>query len=698
MSNNAAIDVKINLIEEFLKDGHSCKDLKIDTCFKGYPIGEWALQIKLLYKSNKIDESSIHDESLKSYIRARFTKIGERVDRLIYFVRKYGCVWYQMGIELDDRIHESGIKDVDLVHSLYEQSIDDLKIIKNIRKRLYTNREQLGIDGPYDLTDDMLEHLKQANIDVVFGLSDENQREFKRLKEQIGLDDRAIICIFKNFGTYSNFKECYVRHVLNERKMVIPKEILKESALVTSLDISSSGTRYNTDNNYIDFVRVITGKSFIVYNGTEIARKINGLINESIKNVRYDLSEMQRAYICSCYGLCGERAVSFAQFCNEHGISIARGGQIREATMKKLRAREGKISDVIFSVQNERARKYVQYFFSKYDVFDAHMHVSKDSTRTGVECSSDSRDINRINNTVAENDSDFERAYDNAVNSNWDELKFGNRLLKYEGVPERVNSALGVYGVKTIGQVIEFSRKYNNGLYGEQISQMGIKTYNGLKQALERFGLVLEDIPENKRNRDENQKILEQIAEEDIIALYSYYKAMEYETCLRCDGNTEDDRVRKIKARASRIGLSDVRVESIIRARISQLLNQESKISIGDMLLPKYIKTVLIGEEIKNLSFLYKKQDVIEKILGPCFDILKYEIKRMNLQIPCSSVNYSNSKKYSNNASYRNRYNMELLRYMIDTSELSNEKKKDLYKELIRGIDTFSQAENEKNR
>jgi len=210
------------------------------------------------------------------------------------------------------------------------------------------------------------------------------------------------------------------------------------------------------------------------------------------------------------------------------------------------------------------------------------------------------------------------------------------------------------------------------------------------------LNLTLEDENKSQEITDRNNDLLERPSEHDSNSLWFYLRTIEYEIenkYLSEDSRAElNELVTEIKNKM-KIDISEENEFDVIQYRINQLdnrFNRSTGIQILDV--PGYVKSALRAHNVRNIMDICKlsKKDInyLEYYSGTHFDIIRAELKRLGLSFPPKEAL---SCDVMNNASYFNAYNVDLIRFFIDKSELSNERKQQLRESLLGKITTISE-------
>ena len=268
--NKVKLEQKIEIFEEFMKTG---EELVGNTTFEGYPIGQWAIQIRSSLKrmnEGKDDEISIKPtkdqleklESMGILERKIDSTIDEKIDTLVEWRRKYPKIKI-IPIATDEELRE------------YAKTDEEFKQIQEEYKRIqryYDYAKYRKYQGK--LNEEQIQRCKNGRVGGVFG----HPIEIEELSKKYRIREKDIDYILTKYGTLDNFYEMHKKGAIKGEK---DKE-LEAIIIKDTIDVDQNSNR-GYDDLWSALEMNYMGYNF--YSSEELKRLIDEKLTENEKYV-----------------------------------------------------------------------------------------------------------------------------------------------------------------------------------------------------------------------------------------------------------------------------------------------------------------------------------------------------------------------------------------------------------------------------
>ena len=268
--NKVKLEQKIEIFEEFMKTG---EELVSNTTFEGYPIGQWAIQIRSSLKrmnEGKDDEISIKPtkdqleklESMGILERKIDSTIDEKIDTLVEWRRKYPKIKI-IPIATDEELRE------------YAKTDEEFKQIQEEYKRIqryYDYAKYRKYQGK--LNEEQIQKCKNGRVGGVFG----HPIEIEELSKKYRIKEKDIDYILTKYGTLDNFYEMHKKGAIKGEK---DKE-LEAIIIKDTIDVDQNSNR-GYDDLWSALEMNYMGYNF--YSSEELKRLIDEKLTENEKYV-----------------------------------------------------------------------------------------------------------------------------------------------------------------------------------------------------------------------------------------------------------------------------------------------------------------------------------------------------------------------------------------------------------------------------
>lgn len=306
-----SMEEKIEIIERFKKTGEKIVG---NTVFEGYPVGQWAIQIRSLVKrmnnmSGKIkftEEQLNRLEKLGILERQIDTTIDEKIDYLIEWVKKYAKATIVPTVN-DEVLRE---------YATTDEEFEKIKEGYEKTKRYYEYVKVRKSKGK--LKDSQIEKCKEGNIGGVFGYS----KTIEEFAKMTGKTEKEIYYVIMNYKTIDKFIDLYRKKMLNEKDLKLASSMLRN---VIDIDLTGN-TGY--DKLYRDILqKEKTDTKLDFYSSKKLKEVLEILLKEREKKI-----------IEERYGLKSDGIQkSFQSIGNEIGILRESVRQLNVKILKRIR-------------------------------------------------------------------------------------------------------------------------------------------------------------------------------------------------------------------------------------------------------------------------------------------------------------------------------------------------------------------------
>lgn len=327
------LEQKIEIFEEFMKTG---EELVGNTTFEGYPIGQWAIQIRNSLnrmndgKDGKVKINPTKDqleklESMGILERQIDSTIDEKIDSLVEWRRRYPKI-KMIPIATDEELREYARTDEEF-SQIQEEYEKMQRYYDYVRYRKYQGK----------LNEKQMEKCKEGEVGGVFGYS----ARIEELSKKYGIKEKDIDYLLTKFGTLDNF---YEMHNTGKIDGDIDKT-LEERIIRNVVDIDG-----NSNIGYDNLYRALFGiktreKGVFFYSSKGLQKALEELT----------LTEKEKYVIESIYGLNeGKTPTTYKNVGREIGVTEFRISQIHAKACRKLRnpARVRK-NGIIFKIEGD---------------------------------------------------------------------------------------------------------------------------------------------------------------------------------------------------------------------------------------------------------------------------------------------------------------------------------------------------------
>lgn len=204
------LEQKIEIFEKFMQTG---EELVGNTTFDGYPIGQWAIQIRNAVNrmnNGKVDKITVNPteeqleklENMGILERQIDSTIDEKIDSLVEWRRKYPKIKITT-IATDEELREYAKTDEEfsLIREEYEKM---QRYYEYVRYRKYQGK----------LNEEQMSRGKEGNVGGVFGFP----IRVEELAKKYGIAEKDADYILNKYGTLNNFYKAYKEEKIDSGK------------------------------------------------------------------------------------------------------------------------------------------------------------------------------------------------------------------------------------------------------------------------------------------------------------------------------------------------------------------------------------------------------------------------------------------------------------------------------------------------
>ena len=308
------LEQKIEIFEQFMKTG---EELVGSTTFNGYPIGQWAIQIRnSLNRMNDGDGDKVEINPTKEQLeklesmgileRQIDSTIDEKIDSLVEWRRKYPKIKI-IPIATDEELREYARTDEEF-SKIQEEYEKMRRYYEYVKYRKYQGK----------LNEKQIQRGKEGKIGGVFGYL----TRIEELAKRYGIIEKDIDYLLTKFGTLDNFYEMYTTGKIEDKK----DRTLAERIIRNVVDIDDN-SNIGYDNLYRDILEIKTSeRGMFFYSSNEIQKAFKALTE-------------REEYVIECiYGLKeGKTPITLKNVGIELGITRGGGSPIKQKALRKLR-------------------------------------------------------------------------------------------------------------------------------------------------------------------------------------------------------------------------------------------------------------------------------------------------------------------------------------------------------------------------
>lgn len=233
--NKITLEQKIEIFERFSETG---EELTGSTMFEGYPVGQWAIQIRSSLKrmnegKNERVEINPSEDQLERLDLAGVLErqidstIDEKIEMLVQWMEKYPKAEIMEEIpEYILREYSNNEEEYTLITEEYSKM---QRYYKYVRDRFYRDK----------LSEEQISKCKEGNVKgKVFGYP----TQIEELAKQSGQSEKTINYIINNYGSMDNFKTLFREGGLNEKDSILAQNMFRR---IIDVDLNSNNRNYD---------------------------------------------------------------------------------------------------------------------------------------------------------------------------------------------------------------------------------------------------------------------------------------------------------------------------------------------------------------------------------------------------------------------------------------------------------------------
>lgn len=502
-----SLEEKIEIFERFAKTE---EELVGNTTFEGYPIGQWAIQIRS--SINRINRGNANkgELNLSETQLERLEKLGilerqidstieEKIDAIIEWNKQYPV----MRLDEDSHLYADRYlleQDERLLRIHDEDELTDgerYDRIKNISERFeklkkyYDYVKQRKNQGK--LTEVQISRCKEGNVRGVFGYPESTEQ----IANDYNYNIDRLDYILSRYGTISNY--LVQEHLGWDEKKFFEINLNNDvgiERLIASVQGFRGGTIYNRD-----------------------------VVLEQLNRIEFsdnpELSENRRKALMKYYGINEEKKYA-EDIAKEINVSTATVHNYINIALKTLRKHE-KDFDItyipnFYKIDEEDRKKIVDalgnYAFGKPDKYNIeNLNKLVDICKT----------IEKYGSTRISDEEKEKRDIEGQIEDLQSQIEVGNIPIEKLDLTIREYNSLRRAGIQTVQDIIDYDKKYEG--YGlEKIRNLSSRGANEIRRKIEIYREILEadsteiedlqEISPEEEERLERERILETSVEE----------------------------------------------------------------------------------------------------------------------------------------------------------------------------------------
>jgi len=313
--NSISLQEKIEMFESFLETG---EEINGQTIYEGYPIGQWAIQIRSALRNGKDGAINPNKEQLEKLSnlgildRQIDSTIDEKIDAIIEWYNLYSDI----EIERKGKDREISEKTLNKLREIAESTGNDyLELVEKYKKIQSYNEYVRYRNYQGKLNDVQLEKCKEINLGKAFGYSS----EIEMLSNKYQIEESIVYDICKKYGSFDNFIK------------INREEIQKEGNTSHSYGLINTliDTEYSENSeNYSKLVTAILGitdSNIYLYSSKGIDEALNTLMSR------------EKEIIVKRYGLEDGIPRNLEEMSQEYNYTRERIRQIEAKALRRLR-------------------------------------------------------------------------------------------------------------------------------------------------------------------------------------------------------------------------------------------------------------------------------------------------------------------------------------------------------------------------
>ena len=299
---NKSLDEKIQILEAY----PYLEELKGNTMFNGYPIGQWAISIRSAINNGKLKltpEQRKRLDRLGILERKIDSTIDEKINALVEWRKQYPKAKF-------------GIDSRDILNTYATTEKDQQAILQEYEKMLSYYKYVIERKSKGKLTEMQIKKCKEGNVGGIFGYP----TKIERIAEKYKIDVNDMDYLITKYGTFDNFYEMFIKEKIEE-----PKDIkLGEKTIRYVWDI---------DGTFHKGYDALWRK--IIYNRH---RDMNVYSSKKLQEVMEDLTEEEKFILDRRFGLTSENTgENYAKIGEEMNKSRETVRKIASRALGKLR-------------------------------------------------------------------------------------------------------------------------------------------------------------------------------------------------------------------------------------------------------------------------------------------------------------------------------------------------------------------------
>ena len=492
-----SLEEKIEIFERFAKTE---EELVGNTTFEGYPIGQWAIQIRYDInsknsgkdKKNEQYETQIERlENLGILERQIDSTIDEKIDELIKWKDEHSDI--KVAVATDRYIKEYLESNENIAEDEKEELLKRYermqKYLEYVKARTYVGK----------LNEGQLDKLKQANFDnKTYGYSD----EIEELSVKYRLKPQNIKYLIDKYGSMEEFVNKFKDGTLEE----------DYSFLKRAISIDNYG---NKNEDKLAYAIAGDGLAY-AFLGKESESSIIAYSGKGLNEMLETLTDLERRILTDRYGLEDGTSKSLDEVGKERNVTKERIRQVEVKGLRKLRNRMR--SKKIFIDLDEEAMD---------EIYNSNAIFTPDEEYKDIPCN---LDFEGVKHGLEKRAKERKKIENRKKQEEWAKLsekeKQGFIDIEKLDLSVRAYTCLKRAGINNVGDIQKMTKEEL-----QRIRNLGLKTSEEVLTKLESLGIHMREDGEKIEIENSHEIIKATDVEEkenDINSLADKKRKMEY--------------------------------------------------------------------------------------------------------------------------------------------------------------------------
>lgn len=322
------LDEKIKIFERFFEEGNN--EIAGKTIFEGYPIGQWAIQLRNQINRNRElpEEQREKLEKLGILERQFDSTIDEKIDALIEWYNDYHTIDIRpYTIDIDEETISKLKKITGVPYFESDASEEQLRRYNEIierYKRMQKYKEYIIYrDRAGKLTEEQRNRCREGNLGDRFGVPSQVKEGIQEAVEKYQIPEELATRLLTKYGSVEKFLELSKKYLLEDDNREFDYRDIDCINHVIDLDFNPNS------ENYIKLIGDLWGEPWFSRLAFISSKKIDAMLE--------NLTDRERRIISESYGLETGEGKSVYDMAEIEGCHSNNIRQLKARIEKKLR-------------------------------------------------------------------------------------------------------------------------------------------------------------------------------------------------------------------------------------------------------------------------------------------------------------------------------------------------------------------------